>query len=254
MRRCPLCSIVSGHEVTPFETLIAGARCDQQELLASRRALAVIDVAPVARAHCLVIPRRHRLSVASCSSAELTEITDLATTLSRYIERALETETVMFEHGQRTESDNPFGCTIAHAHLHVAEWATPEEGQPNVPDVTFRLSNGGIAGMRGILSGEHYLYISSGRIGEWVATPERTASQVLRRHFLDRSWAQDGAAWNWSDQILLSKALGTEGRVRENLEIFADLMRVGQEFANPSQPLSDSGDERGGLGACPPNS
>src|SRR5689334_2892514 len=68
---CPLCWIVHGNAITPFEQLFPARRREEQILAADQHCVAVVDVAPIGDGHCLVVTREHRCSMAEADLEEL---------------------------------------------------------------------------------------------------------------------------------------------------------------------------------------
>ncbi len=218
--QCPLCCIAGGQAATPFEYLFPELEREDQIVAERSLALAAVDVAPVGLGHCIVMSRAHRLSMADCLKSEIDDVEDLAFTMGGVIFRATDLPFVMFEHGQRSEDDHPFGCSIVHAHLHVvATTRSPVLDLESISGVDFQPYEGGLAALDDVVRGEHYLFVRSMDGRAWLAQPTRTPSQLLRRHFLDAQDSDRDLMWNWSDQSLLSHHLQTRKRILENLGI-----------------------------------
>ena len=49
-------------------------RSNDQIILRSEFSMLIVDVAPIARAHCLIIPLKHRTSLASLTDKELQDV------------------------------------------------------------------------------------------------------------------------------------------------------------------------------------
>lgn len=225
---CPLCCITTGSAVTPFERLFPDLAREDQIVAESPLALVAVDVAPIGLGHCIVITRAHRLSMADCPNVEAEEVDRLIVTMSELIRRVTGLPFVAFEHGQRSEDDHPFGCSIAHAHIHVV--ATKRASHldlGSIIGVDFQPYRGRLADIDDVALGKHYLFVRNTYGQAWLANPSKTASQLLRRHFLDADTRNRELKWNWSDQALLSHKLETRERVLGNLAILSQANSVG---------------------------
>lgn len=221
---CPLCQIETGSRATPFEHLLPTmVRTDQ--ILATRlHALAVIDVAPIGPGHSIVITKRHRLSMGAATAAELRDVEELLTWLAIPIGRIPKFSPVFFEHGQRDEVENPFGCSIAHAHVHaVGTRRGADLDLDAIPSVNFTRCERGIANLPSVTQGRHYLYAENNQGSAWIAFPSGPVqAQLLRRHFLEEGDDSRDLKWNWSDQLIFHDVTDTRRRVLENLKVFND--------------------------------
>lgn len=216
---CPLCCIATGLAVTPFERLFPDLDRQDQIVAETPLALVAVDVAPIGPGHCIVIPRAHRLSMADCHDSEAEEVDRLTIAMSELIHRVTGLPFVVFEHGQRSEEDHPFGCSIAHAHIHVvATTRASHLDLDTLGGVDFQPYDGGLADIEDVAQGRHYLFVRNMHGKAWLAKPWKTASQLLRRHFLDAASPDHDLRWNWSDQALLSHQLETRERVLDNLK------------------------------------
>lgn len=221
---CPLCAIVTGRERTPFEQLFPTLTRDDQVIARDADCLAVVDVAPIARGHCLVIPEHHHRSWAEADASEFQSAKHLVEQLTSFIEQHWSTDSVVFEHGQRDEQVHPYGCSIVHAHLHVVSRFVKIEGVlASLEGVTFRALGGGLDSLPNEVGMADYLYVDDLDGEAWVATPRRTKSQLLRRAFLEADFSNSRPPWNWNDQLMMADALATRQRVINNLDAFRDL-------------------------------
>jgi diadenosine tetraphosphate (Ap4A) HIT family hydrolase len=221
--RCPLCQIVLGHVKTPFEYLIPGTIREDQIIASLPCAISVIDVAPIGPGHSIVITTKHRMSMGAATREELIDVQELTRQIGSRITARTGLPFVTFEHGQRNEHDNPFGCAIVHAHLHVV--GTQRSATLDLDAlsaITFSPYNSGILALPSKTDGKHYLYVANRAGQAWLAFPDQTLSQILRRHFLEPSAGDRELRWNWSDQVILSDSLATRRRVLENLALLKE--------------------------------
>ena len=226
-RGCILCDIIQNRENTPFQELMTGYRSNDQIILRSEFSMLIVDVAPIARAHCLIIPLKHRTSLASLTDKELQDVIATKNKIVSLITENLRTSVVVFEHGETEGCLAQHGCSIHHAHLHIAEWRTAYLGIPHITEANLTpLTNGlnSLTNCTTISNSSGYIYFEAKEIGAWCSSASGLAPQVLRRTFLDLEWTEHHEAWNWSDQIVMSEAFDTQRRVQDNLLILKGLL------------------------------
>jgi hypothetical protein len=158
------------------------------------------------------------MSMADALPGELMDVQELAVQIGYTIRTGAGIPFVRFEHGQRNEDENPFGCTITHAHLHVVGTELANDLElDSLPEIRFMSHNGGVLSLHSETGGRHYLYVQNMDGQAWLAMPDHASSQVLRRHFLEARAHDRELKWNWSDQVLLRNRLETRERVLMNL-------------------------------------
>lgn len=209
---CVLCRVVSGASPTPFEDLVPGSAPNDQVLLPGQSAGVIVDVAPIAPGHCLIVPRDHVLSVGQADPRTRAE-TELHMSLIRGAFRSVfKSDAVFFEHGQ-CSGDEIEGCGIGHAHMH----AIRHEPNAAIPDLPVQVLHGGISDLPSSVNDDGYLFIQIGSADPVVITGQSIPSQFLRRHFVSDEYPSPELTWNWHDQIAFSEELGTRDRVLRNL-------------------------------------
>jgi diadenosine tetraphosphate (Ap4A) HIT family hydrolase len=223
---CPLCWANTGRHVTPFERLFPQlTRGDQILLRSPRGTFAMIDIAPIGLGHSLIVTSKHALSIADASPSEVQGAISLMREIGQRISNAWPLDHVFFEHGQRAEHYHPYGCSIVHAHIHAVATQGPLD-LDSIEGVDFQPHFGGLRTLSSAVGESSYLYVQDMQGNAWVAQPERSASQILRRHFSRNPTGHQDLYWNWSDQILLADTLSTRDRVLTNLR----QLRVADHF------------------------
>lgn len=180
----------------------------------------MIDVAPVAAGHCLVVPNRHSYSMAQIDGLERRAVRKLASEALAAVRAGWGIEPVLFEHGACVglSDADPDSCGIDHAHLHVLA----NEGSAPIDEVCgVALSPldhlDGLDTLRRSAGESGYIYVESADGRAFGSSAPTFPSQALRRHFLAPSIEDPSVSWNWSDQVVFASSLGTVERVRRNL-------------------------------------
>lgn len=174
----------------------------------------VLDVAPVAPFHCMIIPDEHVSSFAYAPAAEWQPLVDdLESALVSLTARAC----TRFEHGVRPH-ERKGGCCVDHAHLHVVPL-----GHVHVLDVVRSDGYPVVAGSLTdpLLRDRSYLYVRDADGTEAAFDGDVSPSQYLRRVI----GGQAGATiWHWHDYVQLTKTAtlverlsGTASVLREAL-------------------------------------
>lgn len=211
-----MCDALALSTDTPYSELFPDADPAEQVLWSTQRAAVLIDVAPLAEGHCLIIPTAHRIALAHATAEEFQELEELKGLFTETLHSAFGVKPVYFEHGQcQNEPDDHRSCAIAHAHLHLVPVGTDCFGSirarfPFQPLARWSDITTAADGTSG------YLYIEDERgCGLWTArTPQ---PQALRRCVADALDLED-PAWNWHDQVVHAVAMRTADRVRAGRE------------------------------------
>lgn len=236
---CYLCEVSRGAPDTPYSVLFPGQPATDQIIASDPRgAFVMIDVAPVAAGHCLVVPNRHRFSIAQLEVQESVAVRNLASQALTAVRDGWGVQPVLFEHGACAGVSDPDSCGIDHAHLHVVanETSAPLDEVCGIPLVQLD-PVGGVEALRLQAGVDGYIYVESADGRAFGSTAPGFPSQALRRHFLAPTANDRSIMWNWSDQVVFASALDTAERVRDNL---ATLERswprdIG-EFVRPRDP------------------
>jgi len=216
---CHLCTIRDDRANTPFAGLLTDRDHRTQVLSRDDHCLTIIDVAPIGPGHCLIVPARHRLSLAQTSSEEKAAIADAMAMAASAIAAAFSIETVFFEHGQCTEGVGVTGCGISHAHLHAVGRRDDAEID-RVGDLDLEPLANGIQGLNQYQSSAGYLFVQDGLGNAFACRPGKTASGLLRSHFAWPGYLaeESHAHWSWSDHVTYASLVGTGSRVSANLD------------------------------------
>jgi diadenosine tetraphosphate (Ap4A) HIT family hydrolase len=99
MNPCPFCERVSSGEV----------------LIASALSAVIMDAFPVSPGHCLIVPKRHAISIFEMTPEEARDLFDLVSSIKSVIENKF--SPAGYNLGMNIGS--AAGQTVAHAHLHV---------------------------------------------------------------------------------------------------------------------------------------
>jgi histidine triad (HIT) family protein len=94
---------------------IVDGRVESRKVFENEMAVVVLDKFPVAKGHCLIIPKEHHEKIQSISPDTSYAMMDMVRKLSTVLETALEVEgTLTAIHNGKTA-----GQEIAHSHIHV---------------------------------------------------------------------------------------------------------------------------------------
>lgn len=178
-------------------------------LLGTNRFIAVADVAPLAKGHILVFPRRHILGLSLLSDEDCAELEGLRLTISKILRASTGVPAISFEHGLCDPSRRS-GCGIDHAHLHII---------PNPGDVSGSLTSSyecrEVDSVRALPetvtdSTEEYLFLIDQNDRCLLAEVEEPTRQFFRRVI---SEILDNEFWNWDDQV----SLADPAKLREDI-------------------------------------
>ncbi|MFG1696785.1 HIT family protein [Nonomuraea sp. NPDC049309] len=204
---CPFC-VLTAEGRSPVWSHLFPAENGDEVILESSSFLAVLDTAPLAEGHLLIIPDRHVTALASLPEPERDELQDVKHVVESMLKEVYG-PVLYFEHGAESRGRHAGAC-IDHAHLHLV----PGDADllPHVardyPDVRVFASYGdaldGLAGGAYVMFGRQ-----AGRV--YGASAPVCVTQYLRR--LVARQTQPQAGWNWRDAVRWADALG----VREQL-------------------------------------
>jgi diadenosine tetraphosphate (Ap4A) HIT family hydrolase len=224
---CHLCTIRDDPGSTPFARLLPDRDPGSQVLFRDADCLVIIDVAPVGPGHCIIVPVRHRLSLAQTTEREKSAIIVTMSAVASAISSAFSREPVFFEHGQCVEGIGVTGCGISHAHLHAV---ARSEGAAlaRVGDLTLEPISGGIGSLSRYRSDDGYLFVQDGDGNAFATRPTSPVSGVLRSHFAWPKYLAEAShrGWPWSDHLTYAALVGTASRVAANLDALESI-RVG---------------------------
>ena len=201
MAECPFCTLVGlpNLEAEADTTALQMTRVVIDE---SEHFLVLLDIAPLAEGHCLVISKFHLPAYIFLVGQEplWNEFASLLASVRRQATEIFSVEPILFEHGASWESDTP-SCCINHAHMHVV---------PTNADVATRLEMAGLrriavggytADVAEVIADTPYFFYQGSPTGGIFYDAGGAPSQFLRQVIGEQL---DLAFWNWHDYIILN--------------------------------------------------
>lgn len=151
-----------------------------------QHAIAMVDIAPLAVGHCLVLSRDHVTSTLDLAAPAFAELWGLADELAVEVGITLGGNVMVLEHGLRAQYSGP-SC-VRHAHVHVCPVASAEFAHlRHVLDANlanWRLFDSREAAIQSIESQPQYMLGYLGR--DWFAgAPNTSVRQVTRATLAD---------------------------------------------------------------------
>jgi len=80
--------------------------------------VSMVSVGPIARGHCLVLPRKHRSSMSAADEHDKQFLIEFLSIFRARLARIYNRPLLLFEHGAPEGSGNR-PCSVSHAHWHV---------------------------------------------------------------------------------------------------------------------------------------
>jgi diadenosine tetraphosphate (Ap4A) HIT family hydrolase len=202
VNRCELCDeLAGGTRGVALWPRVAGSERGSRVVSENDAYVALVTIGPIARGHCLILPRAHRLSMSSDDERDRQLLTRLCRGLVSQMHAIYGRPALLFEHGAPEGSDRR-PCTVAHAHWHVvpttimpeqllmAEYSWQERTTPWVH------------------AEREYLLVGDMRGRYWVTYPESPIpSQLLRRALAEHTGSL--FAWDWRREPAVELALTT---------------------------------------------
>ena len=167
----------------------------------------LIDNAPVAPGHVLIVPDEHVRSAALLGAEHLAGIDDVVSRLCRGLAEVFDSPIVVFEHGTGGERQK-YSCCLDHVHLHAVP--TTADVDRWFENETLLLEVEHLAGLTLLTDQESLFARRHGERGRaWAAAGQ--ASQIFRRLIADH---ENVLLWNWQDRILLGQADARADEIR----------------------------------------
>jgi diadenosine tetraphosphate (Ap4A) HIT family hydrolase len=199
---CEICDeLMGGTRGLAVWPKMAGPTSSTRVVAENEAYVGLVTLGPIARGHCLILPRAHRLSMSSDDQHSRRLLTDLYRRLVAQMRAIYGKPVLLFEHGASEGSDlRP--CTVSHAHWHLVpteieaeELLLVEYSWHECPDPWVR-PNG------------EYLFIGDTCGRYWVTFPKsRIPSQSLRRALAERMGSS--LSWDWRSEPAVELALTT---------------------------------------------
>jgi diadenosine tetraphosphate (Ap4A) HIT family hydrolase len=128
----------------------------------------------------LIVPRRHTLTLAEMSDAELDELAMLRSQVRASLDPL--GPVVCFEHGP-CASGQEVGCGVDHAHLHLVptEAEILAGAQRLFAPLSWRSIDSLAKGREALDTDESYLYVQDQKGREWLASHAEIPSQLIRK-------------------------------------------------------------------------
>jgi HIT domain-containing protein len=194
----------------------------------------LLDNAPLADGHVLVVPKRHIRSLGEASETEVEELERLIAWLSSGMRALSGHEPLLFEHGTADDASTAVAvdlssCCLVHAHLHVVPSAVDVVADLEGMGARHLATVGRLSDLRAA-RGRDYLFVrvpaDDGRIYDAEGLP----SQLMRRF----AAGEKVTLWNWKDRLMLS-----------------DPVALAEDVARGARRLTDSLAAANGSGAAP---
>jgi diadenosine tetraphosphate (Ap4A) HIT family hydrolase len=206
--QCELCDEltggVRGHALWPK---LAGWNAGSRVVAENDSYVSLVTVGPIARGHCLVVPRRHRLSMSVQSLCDRRMLADFCDRLVARMQAIYERPVLLFEHGA-PEGTDARPCTVSHAHWHFVPIAIKPEELLLAEYEWVERENPWVQ------SDCEYLLVGDTRGRFWATYPKsRIPSQSLRRALAERTG--NSLHWDWRSVPATELALATLRDFRE---------------------------------------
>lgn len=190
-----------------------GRRLSERSVVADDGFVAWVSIGALVDGHLLVVPRRHILSMAELTDAELEDLRAFLSTVVQLVSHHFG-DTCVFEHGA-AKPGSPIGCSVDHAHLHVLPW----DGSLTAASAAYYANlpwQSGIDGLEeafAIAASEPYLVVqdSDGRTA--VAVTDEIPSQALRRMIVAHLGRPD--EWDWKSNPQPSRLRQTHRKLEQ---------------------------------------
>lgn len=220
---CPFCAVILGGASECWYSLFGDT--DSTEVI--RRGIEctiILDTAPLARGHVLIVSNEHVPSMAKLSRSGRAELRQTVSDVSQSLTRAYSPPTLL-EHGAHNFARSGGAC-IEHAHLHLVPGDFPILPRlvRDFPEIA-RLAD--YEDALDALGGQAYLFWKSPTLGSFGVSAPVCATQYLRR--LVAAAAGTPARWNWRDCIRHAAALG----IREDVIAAAAILRSVDGIGGP---------------------
>ncbi|MBB5132639.1 diadenosine tetraphosphate (Ap4A) HIT family hydrolase [Thermocatellispora tengchongensis] len=198
---CPFCALVSDGRSPVWAHLFPGTEHDEV-ILASESFLAVLDTAPLAEGHVLIVSKAHLTSLAALPESEREELA----LMRRAVQDRLRAEYgpfTYFEHGAASFARHAGAC-IDHAHLHLVPGrcdllphvARDHPGIESFPEYEQALDH---------FAGRAYLIFARDFDPVFGVDAPACATQYLRRVMTRAGGSKQ--LWNWRDCVRWADAL-----------------------------------------------
>lgn len=200
-RSCELCDEINrGGAGLALWPKLAGDR-SSRIVEESEHYVALVTVGPIARGHCLILPRRHRSAMSTTDDRDRRALMEFTENLRSQIEDVYGKPVVLFEHGA-PEGEDSRPCSVSHAHWHLLPTTVP------VGELMLRGYNWQQIDQPFVKVDREYLLVGDSRNGYWMAVSDSPIpSQVLRKHAAERMGIADG--WDWRSKPAVDMVLTT---------------------------------------------
>jgi diadenosine tetraphosphate (Ap4A) HIT family hydrolase len=207
MKNCPFCKLATERRSSAFEALFPEAKASYEIVDESDNFLVVLDAAPLAEGHCLIVSKEHFHGIYSVWDELGPEIVRLQTRIIEQVRAIWGTGVMLCEHGCVT-GQTKIRC-IQHAHIHVI---------PSSGCLASALLKDGVRLERGRdydgfpdqMTKDEYFILRDVDGTSWAAFEGDFPSQLIRRIFASENGLR---AWSWRDYVDMPKLLKTRDTI-----------------------------------------
>jgi len=204
---CEICDeLVGGTGGVALWPKLAGPAPENRIVVENDAYVGLVTVGPIARGHCLVVPRVHRLAMTSGDHRDRQRLTYILHQLVAQMQEIYAKPVLLFEHGAAEGSDvRP--CTVSHAHWHLVPTTIKAE------ELLLAEYSWSKCASPWVHADREYLLVGDTLTRYWVTYPQsRIPSQSLRKALAERTGRS--LLWDWRSAPEVELALATLGDFR----------------------------------------
>jgi diadenosine tetraphosphate (Ap4A) HIT family hydrolase len=162
-------------------------------------------VGPIVEGYCLIISKRHILSMAWLNDSELAELENIKKKLNLFLFKTY-AKPIYFEHGSGSHIQKA-GCCISHAHVHVLPIDI------NIVDDLNRIYPSRVITSYSEIKknkGHGYLYFEDVMGQMYISSCDIVPTQYLRQVVAYKAKVKN---WDWKEYVSFYENLGTKERL-----------------------------------------